>query len=390
MIFLGPLFNRDEEQAILHRARTHFVPNQVNTFQWNLIDGFIENGIKELSIINVLPIGTWPRQYNQLVLKSGDWSYKGNKCSEVGSVNLPFLKQWGREYKIKKLLLDSGDTEIVIYSTYLPFLKAVYGLPSKYKITMIVTDIPEFYDLGKTSVLKSFFRKLNNKKIYKYIERVDRFMLLTEQMNSVVNKADKPHIVVEGIAGSTSAVKKSDDDGVFRIFYAGTLNEKFGVGTLIDECLKISERKIELHLFGKGDCFDYAKELSLTDSRLVVHGFVTKEELNEEMTKCDLLVNPRTNDGEYTKYSFPSKTMEYMASGIPVVMYKLDGIPDEYDEYLLYVDDTRPNGLKEKIEEVITMPEDLRREIGRKAREMLMTEKNETEQAAKILRLMSR
>ena len=38
-------------------------------------------------------------------------------------------------------------------------------------------------------------------------------------------------------------------------------------------------------------------------------------------------VNPRQNNEEFTKYSFPSKTMEYLASGVPVVAYKLDGIP---------------------------------------------------------------
>ena len=50
-----------------------------------------------------------------------------------------------------------------------------------------------------------------------------------------------------------------------------------------------------------------------------------------------VLVNPRKNVGEYTKYSFPSKIMEYLSSGVPAVAYKLDGIPSEYDGYINYV-----------------------------------------------------
>ena len=40
-----------------------------------------------------------------------------------------------------------------------------------------------------------------------------------------------------------------------------------------------------------------------------------------------MLINPRTNEGVYTQYSFPSKTMEYMRAGKPVLCCKLDGIP---------------------------------------------------------------
>ena len=55
--------------------------------------------------------------------------------------------------------------------------------------------------------------------------------------------------------------------------------------------------------------------------------------------QATLLVNPRKGHEEYTKYSFPSKTMEYMASGTPTIMYKLPGLPIEYEEYLVLLPD---------------------------------------------------
>jgi len=55
--------------------------------------------------------------------------------------------------------------------------------------------------------------------------------------------------------------------------------------------------------------------------------------------KSDFLINPRENNEEYTKFSFPSKLTEYLKTGKPVICYKLDGIPQEYDEVLFYIDD---------------------------------------------------
>lgn len=41
-------------------------------------------------------------------------------------------------------LLTESDKEILIYSTYLPFLRAIRKLKSDVKITLIVTDLPDF------------------------------------------------------------------------------------------------------------------------------------------------------------------------------------------------------------------------------------------------------
>ena len=54
--------------------------------------------------------------------------------------------------------------------------------------------------------------------------------------------------------------------------------------------------------------------------------------------EIDELVVNGTDEGEYTKYSFPSKTMEYLLSGSKVVMYRLAGIGEEYYQYIRTID----------------------------------------------------
>ena len=77
--------------------------------------------------------------------------------------------------------------------------------------------------------------------------------------------------------------------------------------------------------------------------------------------------------------------MEYLASGTPVVAYKLDGIPDEYDEYINYVPDNTAETLASTIQEVCNLPQSERTEMGRRASRFVLEEKNNVKQTKRIL-----
>ena len=383
MIFLGPLFRREQEITILGNTPSKTIQNQANSFQWNVIGGLRDNGINDIKIVNVLPVGTFPRGYNKLVLKDSRWDRNN---IEIGSPNLPFIKQYVRYKKIKKLLKNIHDETIIIYSTYLPFLKAVSKLSNDVTVVLIVTDLPEYYDLAKTSAVKAFFRKQNNKKIYKYLERIDKYVLLTEQMKERLPVGDKKCAIVEGIIGDIKEAEPHDVKDKFIITYCGTLNFQFGIKHLVDSVVALENEKIELHLFGNGDAVDYINEVSSNNSNIVFHGFVSKNEIEDFYKKTHLLVNPRNNEGEYTKYSFPSKTMEYMLSGIPFLGYRLDGIPREYYDYINIIENDT-DSMQEKIEEVFANYA-FYSEKAMKGRAFIIENKNRKAQGEKIINLI--
>jgi len=124
------------------------------------------------------------------------------------------------------------------------------------------------------------------------------------------------------------------------------------------------------------------------DSRITFYGYVSKEKASELQQKATVLVNPRQNNDEFTKYSFPSKTMEYMASGKPVIMYKLDGIPAEYDEFLFYPASDSAKSLAESITNICEKTSEERFKLGERARNFVLNEKNGSKQAEKILGLI--
>jgi len=385
MIVLGCLFDRNKDKEIFGLSKTS-VSNAANTYQWNLIDGLKEVLSEKLSIINVLPVGTYPKRYKKLFLPTRKWNYGDSQNIEVGSINLPVIKQAMRARTVKKLLKKSDDKNIIIYSAYEPFLRACYKLDKSYNISLVVTDLPEYYDLQKVSSLRSKLRTLNNKYVYKYMKRIDSFVLLTEEMKYPLNVGNRPYTVVEGIASDAcgEAVKPKDTDKKV-ILYTGTLNYKFGIKNLIDAFMSIDDENYELWICGGGEAETYIKEQN--NQRIKFFGYVRKSEVYEMQKEATVLVNPRQNEGGYTKYSFPSKTMEYMASGLPVIMYKLSGIPDEYDKHLNYIPDNSVEAMKNKIIEICSLPLEEREAKGFAARKFVLGEKNAKKQAQKIMDL---
>lgn len=384
MLYLGPLVSSDTADIV--RKKTVKASSQAGTiFQNNILSGFCENDA-DFEIINVLPVGTWPNYYNQIHLKDHTWTYRGHKCYELGCINLPVIKQVHRYWKAKRALRNNTEhKEIVICTAYLPFLKAVSKLPKSYKITAIITDIPEFYDLHKVTLFRKLLRYINNILVYRSMERVDRFIVLTEQMIHPLRVSNRPYMVMEGICDKELFSQNMDESKEEYILYCGRLNEKYGLRTLLEAFTQMNNSDYQLWLCGSGEMEDEIKRQADVNSKIKYLGLLPHKEVIELERRASILVNPRTNDGEYTKYSFPSKTMEYMASGTPVLMHKLDGIPDEYDPYLLYIHDSTVEGMKKSLEEVSNMNPDIRERIGIEARKFVQSTKNSKIQTKKIL-----
>jgi hypothetical protein len=135
ILLLGCLFNEDEEILLLKKSKIG-LSGAVNTYQWNLIKGLEKTLKSPIDMINVLPIGTYPNYFEDIILKTKKWSHSpGSNDLEIGSINLPLIKQVTRAIKCKRALKnwmsrDGNEKSIIIYSTYLPYLQAIKNIPS--------------------------------------------------------------------------------------------------------------------------------------------------------------------------------------------------------------------------------------------------------------------
>ena len=101
--------------------------------------------------------------------------------------------------------------------------------------------------------------------------------------------------------------------------------------------------------------------------------------------KATLLVNVRDDKDEFTKYSFPSKVIEYMLSGTPMFMTRLSGIPEEYYSYTYWVEDNDVQTLRQALEQIAAKPAEELLAFGAVGQAFIKKEKNGRMQAGKIL-----
>ena len=110
----------------------------------------------------------------------------------------------------------------------------------------------------------------------------------------------------------------------------------------------------------------------------------------KEQFDADFLVNPRTSNGTFTKYSFPSKTIEYFVSGTPAIIHKLPGIPEDYYEHCITFPSSKDEDIIETFNKVLTLDPYELYHIGIDAKRFIEGEKNEKIQSAKIIELINK
>ena len=98
----------------------------------------------------------------------------------------------------------------------------------------------------------------------------------------------------------------------------------------------IDSEKFEFWIAGRGKYSDSVKEAEKKYDNIKFFGFVSPQKALELQAEADALICPRLPDGDITRYTFPSKLMEYLSTGKTVITYHLEGIPEEYDEFLTY------------------------------------------------------
>lgn len=349
IMLLCGYFAKENEQEVNENAKVA-VEYSANIFQDKLIEGLEEDNY-DFEVVSAPFIGAFPNAYKQVFFKG--FKEKQNRCKYVKFNNLWGVRNFSRANALKRSIKDfieykDAEKLIIVYSVHTPLLSAAVYAKQKdpnIKICLIVPDLPQYMNLStKKSWLYKLGKKFDIKKFNKLNKSVDSYVLLTGAMTEKLDVHNKPYIVAEGIVSKKQLEEMTDksnlpqkEDGCKYIVYTGKMYEKFGVKDLLDAFESIEDSSLRLLLCGSGDLNKYICELSKKDKRIIYKGQVTPEESLSWVKAADLLVNPRKDEGEYTKYSFPSKNIEYLLSGNPVLAYKLAGMPRYYEKFIVVI-----------------------------------------------------
>ena len=365
------------------------VSQQAQKYNLLLAEGLLENGAK-VDIISSRPINR--RLYTKLWFKGERESVNGIDFHYVPFVNYKIFRNVFVLFSVffKVLFSKNKKDETVVICDALNIVATMAALVASslrgFKTVGIVTDVP--CHLSNMQNIP-FHQKLN----LAVMKKFNSYLLLTESMSEIVNPKDRPYIVLEGHADMSMSEREnklSEKADKKICFYAGSLKKVYGIKNLVEGFIAAAVPDTELHIYGDGDYAGELRELVKEYDNVKYYGVAPNSEIVEAELKATLLVNPRPTNEEYTKYSFPSKNMEYMASGTPVLTTRLPGMPDDHKDYVFFIEKEDAEGIKEALLSVFEhTPEELH-EFGAQAKEFILKEKNNKAQAKKVLDFVAR
>ncbi len=364
---------------------------QVQKFNEMLLRGFAENN-------SVYALSAPPATYStskKLYFSSEIEKENGITYDYTSFCSLPIIKQFMVKSAVKRKIkewakkTENKERAIVCYALSPTLSAAALSSAKKLgvKCVALVTDIPQLMNVStQQSGIKSKLYSIYSKSTYEKMTRYDMYILLTDAMSEVVNPLEKPYTVMEGMTDSAMVDvdnSLSDKYSPKVVLYAGALFEKYGVKNLVEGFMKADVADCELWFFGNGEMEDWLNSLDF--DKVKYHGVAPNHEVVAHEIKSTLLVNPRPSTEEFTKYSFPSKNMEYMMSGTPVVACKLPGMPNEYLDYIYITQDESADGFAKILKEILSKDAKKLHEMGKSAKDFVSKEKSNIIQAQKIV-----
>ncbi len=387
-IFIGSIYS-EEKQVTLKKLGSN-IDNAAHTFQSALLLG-LSNYYDEIDVITIPNISSYPKckkiNFGEEIF-SLNLSCKVN-CIFTGLINLPIIKLYSKFRRIKKQLElaiknTNEESVIYVYGVHTPFLQAVCKIQhSDIKTCLIVPDLPEFMS-GNKNPFYLLAKKLDKILIDFCIKKFDSFVLLSPFMKERLPIGDKPWIQMEGIFQNTLLTEVIEKEKFKTILYTGNLGKRYGIELLLDAFSLIKSDDYRLWIRGNGETLAEVKERAKKDPRIIYFDQMSKIELLKLQKKATLLVNPVSPKQEFTRFFFPSKTMEYLASGTPTVMFRLDCLPKDYYKHLFFFEDDTAESMCNRLIEICSKSETELASFGKLASDFILNEKNAMVQTEKI------
>ena len=228
------------------------------------------------------------------------------------------------------IIVKNGIDAIV--SMYFPIENLIVGdrIKQEYPhIQYLIYELDSAIDgISSDSRLRFLYRNAVIRNMKKHYELADKiFVMKSHSISSaeVFFKKTPEKMTVVDLPMVKNLVEGSGSDmshtvNCINFFYTGELNssyrspaELFG---FINECKDYPEWTF--HFYSRGDCEDLISEKSLTDNRIIQHGYVPVEQLEKALVEADVLLSI----GNSKSNSLPSKIFKYISTGKFIIHFQ--------------------------------------------------------------------
>lgn len=367
-----------------------------NKMELGFIKGFLDNGINTIGI-SAEAHGMWKLNENPIYVKEKDLKDDNASLYTVSYLNIPIIKQCSVYRSIYKKVKNEifkcraknnnkEDIILIVYNTMSIFAGPVLKAAKKErcKCVAVVADLPIKYK-------KNIVRRIEDYRQEKYISKFDGLIPLTKYIVDDFAPG-KPYCIVEAGCNPSDYKKNNNVSGDLykkRVVFSGTLNELSGIDLILN-AMKYVSPDIGLDIYGDGPYREYVENTIQNQMNITYHGKVSNDEMIRIQKKASLLVCPRRIDNYTTKYTFPSKVLEYICAGVPVLSNSLPGIPSEYEEYITFSKSENPKDWAESINAIVLYHNEYYCKKAEFAKKIVLEKKSWKNQCKRVIEFLGR
>ncbi len=398
ILLLGSLISQEAMEHLNNNSKEKASVAPVN-YETMLAKGLAENGAK-VEALSVPAVAAFPRSIFKTISTKQESIENDIQVRWIPFINIQGLKQFTIKRNAKKMLKqwlqenkNIKDKVVLMYSIYPPYTEPAVKLCKKYgcHLSAVIADLPEYmYTWKKNRGIKGLYANFLSKKMCRLQNICDSYVLFTEKMAARMGIAQKPYMVSEGFSDTSlyDGITDTEKYKTKNIIYAGNLSKLYGIRNLVDGFMQL-QGDFELHLYGAGGDAEYIQQCAKTDNRIRFFGRVPRDEILTALTKSHLIVINKPTADDYSNYSFSSKILECMASGTPVLTTRVGGMPSEYFDYFLFIDDESPAGIAKAMLNGLSLSDEERKQLGASAKEFAAQQKNYKAMSRKIIDFLS-
>lgn len=294
------------------------------------------------------------------------------------------ITKWKRKHK-------DEECKILLYNIYSPPIPMLSMICRLFHIQLFAI----LYDLGVPpkrlglSWATMLGYRIGEYFAKKYIPQLDGRIVINE---SIVRyyAPQKDYLLIDGgindnIVKHLFPLKISET--IECIFVcAGMLWDQNGTKLILEAMKLCANPNIKVVFAGRGIDVELIKKASLEDNRISYVGMLSIEDLFKLYEKADVLLNLRIE--EDVDFHFPSKLLEYMATGKLVLSTPIAHAKRDYGHLIEILKDTTPQALRDAMMRIAEMPKSFLYEKGLRAREFMLENRTWKKRTDEIINYM--
>lgn len=356
-----------------------------DSFQANLLKGLLQQGVSGIQVVSVCPATHFPPGSTLYVRGQVSQPLPSLLVHQVSFVNLigikPFWQLFAIAWESLKLLRRGAFRPDVVL-TYNALQR--WALPAI--LTAKILRIPAVClaaDVQSIDQDVTLCRSVLHRMRAFWLKRFDGVIVLSSLIAHDFLRPSQAWMRMEGAILPGEYVQPGEGSDRALLFYGGSLGEWGGIRLLL-QAFALLPSEYRLWISGNGPLEGEVIRAAAGNPRIRFLGLVDRRDYLRILGQAGILINPRPPSLPENRYNFPSKLLEYLATGRPVVSTLTADLAEEYGDFIFACDEENPEALARAILSVSLTDPRVRQQKSLRAREFVLTSKSWEAQSSRV------